>query len=62
MIHTRYNFGALTVVLETASGRVVAVLHRLANPARNASELFSQPYIDCAVSHALIAWQSTADH
>ena len=62
MIHTRYNFGALTVVLEASTGRVVAVLHRLADPARNASELFAKPYIDAAVSHALIAWNSTADH
>jgi hypothetical protein len=62
MIHTRFNFGALTVVLESASGRVVAVLHRLSDPARNASELFSQRTIDAAVRAALIHWQSTADH
>ncbi len=62
MLHTRFNFGALTVVLETSTARVVAVLHRLADPARNASELFSQSYIDCAVRAAIIHWQSTADH
>lgn len=62
MLHTRHNFGALTVVLETATGRVVAVLHRLADPARNASELFSQASIDAAVRNALTAWNSTADH
>lgn len=60
MVH--YNFGALSVVIEFSTGCVMAVLHRLADPARNASELFSQQYIDAAVRHALIAWQSTADH
>lgn len=62
MLHTRYHFGALTVVLETATARVVAILHRLSNPARNASEMFSQAYIDAAVHSALLAWNSTADH
>jgi hypothetical protein len=62
MLHTRYHYGALTVVLETATGRVVAVLHRLADPARNASELFSQRTIDAAAQWALREWASTADH
>lgn len=62
MLHTRYHFGALTVVLEDATGRVVAVLHRLTDPARNASELFSQRSIDAAVHAALQARASTLDH
>lgn len=62
MLHTRHNYGALTVVLETSTGRVVAVLHRLSDPARNASELFSARTIDAAVQSALIAWESTQDH
>lgn len=62
MLHTRYTFGALVVVLDTATGRVDAVLHRLTDPMRNASELFSQTYIDAAVRAASLAWASTADH
>ena len=62
MLHTRFNFGALTVILENASGHMVAVLHRLTDPMRNASELFSQTYIDAAVRAASLAWASTADH
>lgn len=62
MIHTRYTFGALVVILDTATGRVDAVLHKLTDPMRNASELFSQAYIDAAVRSALVAWNSTADH
>ncbi len=62
MLHTRYTYGALIVVLDSATARVVAVLHRLTKPARNASELFSDAYINAAVQHALIAWNSTADH
>ena len=62
MLHTRYTFGALVVVLDTATGRVDAVLHKLTDPMRNASELFSQTYIDAAVRAASLAWASTADH
>lgn len=58
---SRFNFGALTVVIENPSGRVAAILHRLSNPARNASELFSPAYINAAVQHARLAWESTAD-
>ena len=56
MLHTRYTFGALVVVLDTATGRVDAILHKLTDPMRNASELFSQTYIDAAVRAASLAW------
>ncbi len=62
MIHVRYAYGPLVVILDAATGRVDAVLHKLADPMRNASELFSPEYISRAVNHALIAWQSTADN
>lgn len=62
MIHTRYTFGALVVILDSATGRVDAVLHKLSDPMRNASELFSSQYIAAAVRAAQTAWASTADH
>ena len=54
MLHTRYTFGALVVVLDDATGRVVAVLHSLSDPMRNASELFSDAYINAAVNNWLV--------
>ena len=58
-MNTVYLFGALRVVIENATGRILAVLDAITR--QNADGLFSRQYIGDAVASAHLAWASTAD-
>ena len=62
MLLTRYTFGALIVILDSATGAVCAVVHHLFGRETNADGTFSRAYINAAVHAARMAWESTADH
>ena len=55
----RFLFGALEVLVDFATGTIVAILDIMTK--RNASGIFSDRYINEAATKARLAWESTAD-
>ena len=57
--HDIFLFGALRVILDSATGTVLAVLDAISG--KNASGIFRECYINAAATKATLAWKAQAD-